>query len=56
MNSQVDNKHGVSELLKGNNVIFANKQEKYETLKELIVSFYYYKKETILHAGQEWHQ
>lgn len=39
-NSSTDIKHSVSEILKGNNIIFVNQAEKINAIKELIVCLF----------------
>lgn len=41
-NSSTDIKHSLSDILKGNNVIFQNQFEKINAIKELIVILFFY--------------
>lgn len=55
-NSSTDIKHPVSEILKGNNIIFVNQAEKINAIKELIVCLFFYYSATILYPSQKWNQ
>lgn len=56
-NSSADSKHhSVTDLLKGNNIIFTNQTEKINAVKELIVCLFFYYSATILYSSQKWNQ
>jgi len=50
-NSSTDIKHPVSEILKGNNIIFVNQAEKINAIKELIQQFFTQAKSGINRVG-----